>query len=51
MFIDFVANSKEYQQWLPLFTVFLGTGCSVGEIIGLTWEDCDFKDGIISIII
>ena len=49
IFIDFVANSKEYQHWLPLFTVFLGTGCRVGEIIGLTWKDCDFKDGIISI--
>lgn len=49
MFIDFVANSKEYQHWLPLFTVFLGTGCRVGEIIGLTWDDCDFKEGIISI--
>lgn len=48
-FVDFVAHSKEYQHWLPLFTVFLGTGCRVGELIGLTWNDCDFKENIISI--
>ena len=48
-FIDFVANSETYNHWLPLLTVFLGTGCRVGEIIGLTWDDCDFAEGIISI--
>lgn len=48
-FIDFVANSEIYNHWLSLFTVFLGTGCRVGEIIGLTWEDCNFEDRIISI--
>ena len=48
-FIDFVVNSEIYQHWLPLFTVFLGTGCRVGEIIGLTWDDCDFDEKIISI--
>lgn len=48
-FVDFVSNSKTYNHWLPLFTVFLGTGCRVGEIIGLRWEDCDFEDNTISI--
>lgn len=48
-FIDFVANSETYNHWLPLFTVFLGTGCRVGEIIGLRWKDCDFENRIISI--
>lgn len=48
-FIDFVANSKTYNHWLPLFTVFLGTGCRVGEIVGLRWCDCDFEQGNISI--
>jgi integrase len=27
----------------------LGTGCRVGELIGLTWNDCDFKNNTISI--
>ena len=48
-FIDLVANSETYSHWLPLLTVFLGTGCRVGEIIGLTWDDCNFAEGIISI--
>ena len=27
----------------------LGTGCRIGEAVGLRWEDCDFEEGIISI--
>ncbi len=49
LFINFLAESEIYNHWLPLMTVFLGTGCRVGEVIGLTWDDCDFKEGIISI--
>ena len=48
-FIDYVANSRVYQQWMTVFTVLLGTGCRVGEIIGLRWEDCDFENNLISI--
>ena len=48
-FIDYIKNSKIYNHWLPLFTVLLGTGCRIGEAIGLRWEDCDFDEGIISI--
>ena len=49
LFIDFLTESKTYNHWLPLITVFLGTGCRVGELIGLTWDDCDFTEGIITI--
>lgn len=48
-FITYISGSEQYRHWLPLFTVFLGTGCRVGELIGLRWEDCDFKNGTISI--
>lgn len=48
-FIDYVSKSDIYNHWLPLFTVFLGTGCRVGEIIGLRWKDCDFENQTISI--
>ena len=48
-FINYMSNSDIYRHWLPLFTVFLGTGCRVGEIIGLRWKDCDFENQIISI--
>ena len=49
LFINFLAESKTYNHLLPLMTVFLGTGCRVGELIGLTWDDCDFTEGIITI--
>lgn len=48
-FVDFLANSDTYNHWLPLFTCLLGTGCRIGEMLGLTWADCDFKNGIINI--
>lgn len=48
-FINYVAGLEIYRHWLLLFTVFLGTGCRVGEIIGLRWKDCDFESRTISI--
>lgn len=47
--ITSIAKLKTYSHWLPLFTIFLGTGCRVGEIVGLQWEDCDFENQMISI--
>ena len=48
-FMTFLAENDQYRNWLPLFKVFLGTGCRVGEIIGLRWEDCNFENNLISI--
>lgn len=48
-FVNFVANSKTYKRWLPMITFCLGTGCRIGEVCGLRWEDCDFANGIINI--
>lgn len=48
-FIEFVKGSATYYHWLPLFTVLLGTGCRIGEVIGLRWCDCDFDQKIITI--
>ncbi|MBQ7724189.1 MAG: site-specific integrase [Lachnospiraceae bacterium] len=36
-------------RWKPLFTVMFGTGCRIGEIIGLRWEDIDFDEGFITV--
>lgn len=47
--IEFLRSNKVYKKWLPIVTVLLGTGCRIGEIIGLTWNDCDFKKNIIHI--
>ncbi len=48
-FVDYVANHKQYSHWLSVLTVLLGTGCRVGEVVGLRWEDCDFEAGTISV--
>ena len=48
-FVSYIAASKTYKHWLPLFTVLLGTGGRIGEIVGLRWQDCDFDKGIIHI--
>lgn len=49
LFVEFTAQSHQYKHWLPLITTMLGTGCRIGEILGLRWEDCDFEQNIISI--
>ena len=48
-FVDFIKGSGKYKHWLPLFTVLLGTGCRVGEVIGFRWQYCDFAEKIITI--
>jgi len=48
-FIDYITDHDVYGHWRPIFTIFLGTGCRVGELTGLRWDDCDFENGIITI--
>ena len=48
-FMKYTAESPVYNHWLPLFVTLLGTGCRIGEVIGLRWEDVDFEERIISI--
>ncbi len=49
LFINFVANTPQYQHWYPIFAVMLGTGMRVGEAIGLRWCDLDFDEGTIDV--
>lgn len=48
-FVDFAKSSKKYSHWLTIITFLLGTGCRIGEAVGLTWDDCDFERNVISI--
>lgn len=48
-FMDYIANHPIYYHWWPLFTVLLGTGCRIGEALGLRWEDLDYDNRTISI--
>lgn len=48
-FVGFIKRNYKYRHWLPVFTFMLGTGCRVGEVAGLRWQDCDFQKNIITI--
>lgn len=48
-FMDYLATHPVYYHWWPLFTVLLGTGCRIGECIGLRWQDLDFEKRLINI--
>lgn len=47
--VEFTSRHKVYNHWMTIITVLLGTGCRIGEILGLRWEDCDFDENIIHI--
>jgi len=49
IFMEYIAGHPIYYHWWPLFTVLLGTGCRIGECLGLRWEDLDFEHKVISI--
>lgn len=34
-FIDYLRNERDYEGWLPVITVLLGTGMRIGEFLGL----------------
>ena len=48
-FMEYIANHPIYYHWWPMFTVLLGTGCRIGEALGLRWQDLDYDKRIISI--
>ena len=48
-FMEYIANHPIYYHWWPMFTILLGTGCRIGEALGLRWQDLDFDKRVISI--
>ena len=48
-FIDYVYATGKFRRWGPLFTVMLGTGLRIGEVLGLRWCDCDFDNMVIDV--
>lgn len=48
-FMRYVEETPKYRHWLPLFTVMLGTGMRVGEVVGLRWKDIDLENGRIDV--
>ena len=48
-FLNYTANSPVYCHWLPLFVFLFGTGCRIGETVGIRWDDVDFEKKEISV--
>lgn len=48
-FVTYVYSTGKFRRWAPLFTVMLGTGLRIGEVLGLRWCDCDFDNMVIDV--
>lgn len=48
-FVLYLMKCPEFERWRPLFIVLLGTGCRIGEVLGLRWNDIDFDSKCIYI--
>lgn len=48
-FLNYIDVNPLYDRWYPLLVFMFGTGCRVGEVIGLRWDDIDFEKRQISI--
>lgn len=48
-FMNYAKSHVEYRGWVPILTVFLGTGARIGEVLSLRWQDLDFENRLIDI--
>lgn len=49
IFMNACSQARTRDVYYPLAAFLLGTGCRMSEALGLTWDDCDFDSGLISI--
>lgn len=51
IFFDEIVTPKyKYgERYLPILTVMQGLACRINELIGLTWENIDFENRIVTI--
>lgn len=47
--LNFLKNDTIYKQYYPLISFILSTGCRIGEVLGLTWDDINFEEKYVSI--
>lgn len=48
-FMRYVSESPVFYTWYPFFTFLLGTGCRIGEAVGIRWDDIDMVNRTIDI--
>lgn len=47
--IKILLETSKDSQLYPVFVVALGTGMRIGEILGLTWDNINFENGMIDV--
>lgn len=47
--LNFLKSNNFYSNYYVLVMIMLGTGCRIGETLGLTWHDINFKEKCIDI--
>lgn len=48
-FIRYIDDNRTYMHWSSFMKFLLGTGCRIGEAIGIRWKDLDFEKREINI--
>lgn len=48
-FLSYLDETPEYNKWKPLYTIMIGTGMRIGELVGLRWDDIDLDARTIDI--
>lgn len=48
-FMNYIKDHPIFDRWYPFFTFLLGTGCRIGEAVGIRWQDIDMKNRLIDI--
>ena len=49
IFVDYINSKSVFRHYKPLLIFLLGTGCRIGEALGLTWADIDWDNNMIRI--
>ena len=47
--MDYVKTSPQYSYAYPEFIFLFNTGVRIGELAGLTWDNVDFKNNMLTI--
>lgn len=48
-FVEFLRKDKVYSKYLPIVLLIMETALRRGEVLGLTWNDIDFKNKVIRV--
>ena len=48
-FVRYIEDNPKFDRWVTIFKFLLGTGCRIGEAIGIRWEDISFEKRLINI--